>query len=146
MDGTSEWCSRFILGLKANGKVQLCLYPARLNKVLLRPMHRGPTSNDILPRLEGVKCLTLIDLSSGYHNLQLDEQSSYVTTFYRCIRLPFGVAPMGDMFQKKIDEFFSSMLCVFSIFDDILIAGFNELGRGHGVTLNKVSKYAGRLT
>ena len=56
------------LGLKANSKVQLYLDPARLNKIPIRPIHRCPTLNDTLPRLVGVKYLTLTDVSSDYHN------------------------------------------------------------------------------
>ena len=48
------------------------------------------------------------------------------------------MAPVGDMFQKKIDELFSGMPNVFGIADDILIAGFNELGRDHDAILDKV--------
>ena len=42
------------------------------------------------------------------------------------------------MFQKKITELFSGMLSVFVIVDDILIASFDEGGRDHHVTLEKV--------
>ena len=66
---------------KVIGKVQLCLDPVRLSKMFIRPVHRGLTLNDILPRLAGVKNLTLIDTGSGYHNLKLDEQSSYLAKF-----------------------------------------------------------------
>ena len=45
--------------------------PERLNEVLIRPIHRGPMLNDILPRLVGMEYLKLIDVSSGYHNLKL---------------------------------------------------------------------------
>ena len=51
-----------------------------------------------------------MDVSSGYHNLKLDERSSYLTTFacqfgrYKYKRLLFGAAPTVDMFQRKIDE------------------------------------------
>ena len=62
---------------KANGKVRLCLDPAWI-KVLIWQIHRGPTLNDILPRLAGVKYLTLICVNSGYHNLKLDEQLSHL--------------------------------------------------------------------
>ena len=58
---------------KANGKVLLCLDPAQLNQALIRPIHRGPTLNDILPKLNNVKYMSIIDTSSGYHNLKLDE-------------------------------------------------------------------------
>ena len=71
---------------KANGKVRLCLDPARLNKVLIWPFHRVLTLSDILPRLVGFRYLTLIDMSSGHHSLKLDKQSSYLTTFSS----PFG--------------------------------------------------------
>ena len=57
---------------------------------------------------------------------------------YRYIKLPFGVAPASDMFQKKIDELFSGIPNVFSIADEILISDFDEQGRDHDATLDKV--------
>ena len=92
----------------------------------------------------------LIDASSGYDNLKLDERSSYLTIScpfarYRYIKLSFGVDPVGDMFQKKIDELFSDMSNVFNIADDILIAGFNEQDKDQDETLDKVLR-VGRKT
>ena len=49
--------------------------------MLIRPVHRDPTLNNILPRLNNVKYLSIIDASSGHHNLKLDEKSLYLTTF-----------------------------------------------------------------
>ena len=69
VDETAEWCKSFLLVPKANGRVRLCLDPAWLNQVLIRLVHRGPTPNDILPKLNILKYLSLIDVSSGYHNL-----------------------------------------------------------------------------
>ena len=48
-----------------------------LNKTLMRPVHRDPTSNHILLKMVCVKNLVFIDASSDYHNLKLDERSSY---------------------------------------------------------------------
>ena len=81
VDETSQWCNSFVLVSKANGKVKLCLDPAQLNKALMRPVHRGPTLNDILPRLNNVQYMSIMDTSSSYHNLKLNKQSSYLTTF-----------------------------------------------------------------
>ena len=50
---------------------------------------------------------------------------------YWYIRLLLGAALAGDMFQKKIDEFFNNILNVFGIADDILIVGFDADGRNH---------------
>ena len=71
---------------KQNGKVTLCLDLVRLHQALIRPIHRGPTLNDILPKLYNVQYISIIDVSSGYHNLKLDTKSSYLTTF----AYPFG--------------------------------------------------------
>ena len=50
---------------KANGKVRLYLDPEALNQALIRPVHRGPMLNDILPRLHNVKYVSIIEVSSG---------------------------------------------------------------------------------
>ena len=104
-------------------------YPACLNQALIRPIHRGPTLNDILPKPNNTKYHSLIDVSSGYHNLKLNEKLSYLTMFacqfgrYRYKCLPFGAAPTGDMFKRKIDETFDDMPNIFGIAGDILVAG-----------------------
>ena len=92
---------------KLNGKVRLCLDPAGLNQVIIKLVHRGPTLNDIFQKLNCVQYLSLIDASSGYQNLKLDERSSYLRTFgyqfgrHRYKRLPFRAAPTADnCFQK----------------------------------------------
>ena len=42
------------------------------------------------------------------------------------------------MFQRKIDKLFSGMTKVFNIANDILNAGFDELGKDHNEALGKV--------
>ena len=76
----AKWCNSFMLAPKVNGKVRLCLDLVRLNQALIRPIHRGPMLNNI-PKLNNVQYMSIIDVSSGYHNLKLDEKSSYLTTF-----------------------------------------------------------------
>ena len=88
--------------------------------------------------------MSSIDASLGYHNLKLDKQSSYLTTFacpfgrYRYKHLSFAVAPAGNMFQCKIDEIFSDIPNVFGIADDILVIGYDKDGTDHGKTVYKV--------
>ena len=127
VDEMAEWCNSFVLVPKANSKVWLCLDPAWLNQALIRLIHRGPTLNDILPKLNNVQYMSIINASLGYHNLKLDKQSSYLMTFacpfgryrYKCLLI--GAALAGDIFQHKIDEIFSDMPSVFGIADDILV-------------------------
>ena len=134
-----KWCNSFVLVPKANSKVWLCLYPAMHNKALIRLVHRGPTLNDILCRLGGIKYLIIIDISCSHHNLKLDRHSSDLTTSccqfsrYRYIQLSFGMTPASDTFERKIEELFKGLVNIFGITENIWIAGFNDLGRDHDV-------------
>ena len=117
---------------------------SKVKKVLIWPVHRGLTLNNILSRLEGY--LTLIDTSSGYYKMKLDMQSSYLTTLsclfggHRYIRLLLGVLPNGNMFQRKMNKLFHGLSNVFDIADDILITGFDDLGRDHNEMLEMSRK------
>ena len=85
----------------------------------------------------------LIDASSRYHNLKLDEKSSYLTFsfqfgMYEHIRLPFEAALAGNMFQKKKDKLFDDIPNVFDIADDILITGCDAASSNHDENLEQV--------
>ena len=144
VDETAEWCNSLVLIPKTNGRVRLCLDPTQLNQALIRSVHRGATFNDILPKHNNAKYLSLIDVSYGYHKLKVDKRSSYLTMFacqfgrYRYKRLPFGAALTGDMFQRKTDEIFKELLNVLGIADDISVVGYAADGKDHDKTLQKV--------
>ena len=143
-DETAEWCNSFVLVPKANGTARLCLDPAWLNQVLIRLVHRGPTLNNILPKLYNTKYLSPIDVSSGYHSLKLDERSSYLMMLacqfgrYRYKWLPFGAALAGEVFQQKIDETLKELPNLFGIADDILVIGYKADRKDHDETLQRV--------
>ena len=96
---------QFVIVPKLNGAACLHLYSARLNQTFIRPMHNGPTLNNVLPKLTNVHYITIIDTNSGYKNLKCVKKSSYLTMFAcqfgRCTftRLSFAVGSAGDNFQ-----------------------------------------------
>ena len=144
VDEMAEWCNSFVLAPKANSKVQLCLDPAWLNQALIRPIHHVLTLNDILPKLNNVQYMSIIDASSGYHNLKLDTQLSYLTTFacpfgrYHYKHLPFGAVLVVNMFQRKIDKIFNDSPNVFGIADDILVIGHDKDRADHDEAIYSV--------
>ena len=91
--------------------------------------------------------MSIINASSGYHNLKLDKQSSFLTTFacvfdrYRYKCLPFRAAPAGNMFQCKIDEIFNDIPNVFGIADDILVIGYDKDGTDHDKAVYNVLRW-----
>ena len=146
VDQTVELCNSFVLVPKANGKVRLCLDPARLNQALMRTIHRGPILNDALPKLTNVQYMSIIDVSSRYHNLKLDNKSSYFInltfacpfSWYRYKCLPFGAALVGNMFQHKMHKIFSDMPNVFGVTYDILVIGYDKDGMDYDTAVDKV--------
>ena len=146
VDEMAEWCNSIVVVPKAIGMVWLCLDPVQLKQALIRLIHRDPTLNDILLKLNNVQYVSIINASLGYHNLKLDKQSSYLTTFacpfgrYRYKCLPFRAVPAGDMFQHKIDKTFNDIPNVFGIADNILVIGYNKDGTDHDKTIYKVLK------
>ena len=73
-DETLKWCYSFAFVVKEKHKLRLCLNPARLNKALIRPIHRDLMLNSIQPILAGLKYLMVKDFSSGYHYFKLDDK------------------------------------------------------------------------
>ena len=61
---------------------------------------------------------------------------------YRWARLPFGLKVSSEIFQRKLDEVFGNMTGVFSVVDDIIIAGCGandtEAKQDHDLKLRKV--------
>ena len=88
--------------------------------------------------------MLIINASLGYHNLWLDMQSSYLTMFtclfgrYCYKHLPFGAAPAGNMFQRKIDEIFNDIPNIFGIAEDILVIEYNKHGADHNKAVYNV--------
>ena len=54
--------------------------------------------------------LMVLDCKKGYWHQELDEESSYLTTFntefgrYQYTVMPFGATAMGDKFHRKLDQ------------------------------------------
>ena len=56
--------------------------------------------------------------------------------WYKC--LPFGAAPVHNMFYCKIDEVSGDMPNVFGIAEDIMVIGYNKNGADHNAAVHKM--------
>lgn len=102
----TDWVSNLVL-VKRNNKIRVCIDPVMLNKALKRPHYQMPTVDELLPELSNAKVFTTVDAKCGFWQISLDEESSRLTTFwtpfgrYRWLRMPFGISPAPEIFQKK---------------------------------------------
>ena len=125
----TEWVNSLVVIEKPNKKLRICLDPRDLNKAIKRPHYCAPVLDDVLAKLAGCQYFSKLDARSGYWTIQLDEESSFLTTFnspfgrYRFLRMPFGINCAQDEFQRLVDDSFANLPGVFPLVDDVLIAG-----------------------
>lgn len=90
-----DWVNSLAVVENPNGKLRICLDPKDLNAAIKRPHYPMPTLEDALSKMTGAKFFSKLDARSGYWQLKLSPESSYLTTFntayvrYRFLRLPF---------------------------------------------------------
>ena len=123
----TEWISATVVVMKPDGRVRLCIDPKPLNKALKRNHFPTPTIDDILPELSKARLFSVCDARNGFWHVELDESSSYLTTFatpwgrYRWKRMPFGISPAPEEFQRRMSEALEGLEGVKVIQDDILL-------------------------
>ncbi|KAK2704503.1 hypothetical protein QYM36_016785 [Artemia franciscana] len=94
-----------------------------------RPHHPMPTFDEAVLKHSGAKYFTKLDARHGYWSLELDEESSELTTFntpygqYKFKRMPFGLISAQDEFQRRMEEAFEGIRGFSVIVDDIIISG-----------------------
>ena len=99
------------------------------NKAITRKKHLMPTIDDLIADLNGATHFSTLDLSSGYHQLELSPKSRFITTFSthvglrRYKRLPFGIHAASEIFPESIKELLTGLPGFNNISDDIIVFG-----------------------
>ena len=126
---------------RANGSIRICLDAGELNKVIKREHYVAAVVQDKAHLLNGSDTFTKLDLKDGYWHVQLDEESSYLTTFntpfgrYRYLVMPNGLNVSQDIFQMKIDETYDGCRGVIGIADDVNVHSKGD--RSHDYNLHE---------
>lgn len=129
VEEATPWVSQTVVAHKKSGAIRVCLDPHDLNKCIVRERYTLPVLEDVLHELRDARVFSKADLSSGYWHVQLDEESSYLTTFqtcfgrYRYLRLPFGINGASEYFQRRLGEALRDLPGVICIADDVVIYG-----------------------
>ncbi len=95
----------------------------------MRELYQAPTVEEIIYRLSKAKYFTVLDASSGFWQLKLDEASSRLCTFntpfdrYRILRVSFGVNSAPEVFHRTMTQLFEGIEGVETYIDDHLIWG-----------------------
>ena len=121
----TDWVSSLTFSRKANGKLRICLDPKDLNQASKRTYHKMPTLEEITHQFSGARVFSKLDARHGYWSIELDSESSYLTTFnspfgrYRFQKLPFRLKVSQDIFQEKMDMILEQCPGTLGIADDV---------------------------
>ena len=128
----TAWVSSMVTVVKPN-KIRICLDPRDLNLAVKREHFPMKTIEEIVADVPDAKVFSVLDATSGFWQIELDEESSKLCTFntpfgrYRFKRLPFGIKSAPEVFQRYMTEMLEGIPgaepIAGAIVDDILIWG-----------------------
>ena len=79
------WISSFVLVEgkvnSSNPKLHICLDPTNLNKAIVHEPYHFKTPEDITHLIANLCAMTVCNCKKGYWHQELDEASSFLTTF-----------------------------------------------------------------
>lgn len=115
-------------------KYRMVIDYRKLNSVTIADKYPIPDINTVLAQLGNNKLYSVLDLKSGFHQIQLKESDIEKTAFsinngkYEFTRLPFGLKNAPSIFQRALDDILREhigKICYIYI-DDIIVFSQDE--------------------
>lgn len=128
-ESSSEYASPIILVAKKNGDLRLCVDYRALNRKTIKDKYPMPLIEDQIDNLQGQKYFTTLDLTQGYHQIPMSEESKHLTAFvtpdghFEYNRMPFGLTNAPAVFQRMVHSLLNKNKVpgVMAYMDDIVI-------------------------
>jgi transposase InsO family protein len=123
-------------------KIRIVIDYRKLNKKTIEDKFPIPNIDDLIYQLGRSKYYTTLDLTSGFHQLEMDPESIEKTAFssdnnhYEFLRMPFGLRNAPPTFQRAMNSLFAGRPNVLVYLDDIII--FSETFDDHMKHLESV--------
>ena len=107
---TSPWASPIVLDTKKDGSIRSCVDYRALSCVADFDAYPMPRIDAILDKVSSAKYISTIDLTRGYWQIPLEEdsrrKSAFITEFglYEFKTMPFGLHGAPATFQRLMDR------------------------------------------
>ena len=127
-EGPAPYISNLVLAPKDDGGLRVTVDMREPNKAILDTGLPIPRAEDIRKEFAGCTYFTKLDFRTAFHQLELDEESRYLTVFphngklKRHKRLTMGAKPASGELNKALRPLFCDLPAVHIIHDDLLIA------------------------
>ena len=128
VNGLTPWVSPIVPAPKPGNpeQIRICVDMRCANKAVIHTRHITPTLEELLSDLNGATMFSKLDLNKGYDQCELDESSSYITTFSthlglkRYKRLIFEISSAAELFPNAIEQSLTGLQGVKNM-SDILV-------------------------
>ena len=106
----SPYSAPAMLVPKKNGKLRLVIDYRQLNKQTIKSCWPIPSIEEIFDTLEGSEYFTTIDISWGFYQLPMAEESQDYTAFstpfgsFKWLRMPMGLTGSPNTFQNLMEQ------------------------------------------
>ncbi|XP_073792914.1 retrovirus-related Pol polyprotein from transposon opus [Danio rerio] len=143
-ESNSPYASPVVLVRKKNGDLRMVVDYRKLNKLTKRDAYPLPRIEETFTLLSGSKWFSVLDLKSGYYQLEVEEsdrpKTAFTTPFgnWQFRRLPQGLTNSPAMFQRTMEKVMAGLNLqeVIAFLDDLII--FSDTLEQHEERLMKV--------
>ncbi|GME76575.1 unnamed protein product [Ambrosiozyma monospora] len=133
-ESDSPYNAPVLFSRKKSGDLRLCIDYRALNDITVKNRFPMPIIEDTQNEIGGSKVFSKLDLTSGYHQITLEEQSMPLTAFstdhrhYEWTVMPFGLTGAPATMVKLINNVLAEYIGAFAItfLDDLLIYSQSE--------------------
>ena len=109
-ESTSPFASPVVMVKKKNGDYRFAIDYRKLNAITTTMNYPLPTFQDVTDLLGKAKLFSVMDMRSGFWQLQVDENSKHKTAFichsglFEFNRIPFGLRNSPIVFQQVMEQ------------------------------------------
>ncbi|XP_029350188.1 uncharacterized protein LOC115036194 [Echeneis naucrates] len=130
-ESRSPYASPIVIVRKKNGKVRMCIDYRLLNSRTIPDQYTMPRIDDVLDCLTGSKWFSVLDLRSGYYQVEMAEEDKEKTAFlcplgfFQFERMPQGITGAPATFQRLMEKAVGDMnlMQVLVYLDDLIVFG-----------------------
>ncbi|KAK3518760.1 hypothetical protein QTP70_011566 [Hemibagrus guttatus] len=130
-ESRSPYASPIVIVRKKNGKVRMCIDYHVLNSRTIPDQYTMPRIDDALDCLTGSKWFSVLDLRSGYYQVEMSEADKEKTAFicplgfFQFERMPQGITGAPATFQRLMERAVGdmNMIRVLVYLDDLIVFG-----------------------
>lgn len=154
-ESQSPYSSPIVVVRKKSGDIRLCIDYRKLNQKTIKDAYALPKLEDTFMALTGSKWFSVLDLKSGYYQIEVEESDKAKTAFvcplgfYEFNRMPQGVTNAPSTFQRIMEKCMADINLreVLVFIDDIIIFSkdLEEHEERLSRVLNRLKEYGLKL-